>query len=188
MYTTLKELLETTIKYNKYNKCISNCQENIEIYFQVDNEKICRMVFPSNPEIDKEERTIYNIAKMIYSRCEELGKTYKKNLLDHEVVKVETYVENYDGEIYKTLILREHFDIEEWTDKYYEMYLNDDNVFSSQDLLKETTYVCHKKTGKLGKSKCHSVKDYFDSELGYAIAYARAIGDEVPQEILTGDC
>lgn len=75
------------------------------------------------------------------------------------------------------------FDREEWINKMYLAWLEDDNA--CDDAWRDKTIgILVYKNGKfkLGQSTC-SATDAFNRKTGIAVAYARAIGEPIPKEI-----
>ena len=73
-----------------------------------------------------------------------------------------------------------------WIKKMYEKYLNDINMECTVDRVSRTVEVCKrisKYVKKISKSYCDP-SDTFDRETGIAIAYARLIGEYIPDYVL----
>lgn len=73
-----------------------------------------------------------------------------------------------------------------WIKKMYEKYLNDINMECTVDRMSRTVEVCKrisKYVKKISKSYCDP-SDTFDRETGIAIAYARLIGEYIPDYVL----
>ena len=183
MYRTLDSFMQNALWFSKDIECNLDFESTVEIHRK--NAKDTLTIYDGQSE---GEHSLYNALKIMYSSCKKWERKLHKNILDAPVIKIENFEQFNEEQVYLALVIDDRFDIDEWTNKYYEKYLNDNNVFGEQNRAKGVTYVCHKQTGKMGKSRCNNNKDSFDSELGYAIAYARAIGDEVPQEIMMEDC
>ena len=92
---------------------------------------------------------------------------------------------------------------ERWVDLYYKRFLNQMRIWESKEtknigedigdiLLYNNTIVLYSnrkegittitnlKTGRVGKSLCTNDK-YFSRKVGYAVAFARYVGEEVPR-------
>lgn len=92
---------------------------------------------------------------------------------------------------------------ERWVNLYYKRFLNQMKVWESEkiDSIREKTgtillhnntvviyinpiegviTITNLKTGKIGKSLCTNHK-YFSRKVGYAVAFARYLGEEVPK-------
>lgn len=73
-----------------------------------------------------------------------------------------------------------------WIKQMYEKFLNDINMECTVDRINGTTEVCKrisKYVKTISKSYCDP-SDKFDREIGIAIAYARLIGEHIPDYVL----